>query len=223
MSRPCTLLPITRVSITFGGDAALRRDRRVDRDPQPERRSRRRPDDAVDHQLVARLVPPHGAVGAWCRTSCPDRGARTRARRGAARGTSRRPTAIRVGVESRSCTAPRQTRPPCRRRVRVRRRPPHRPRRSTPSDQGISHPNAGRAGGAVSVHHPEARRRGRSAVLTRIGTSMRAVSWADTQVTGLTGFDVSFTGRACDPSCSDSLNGANKQNCQRAVRSRRLI
>ena len=25
---------------------------------------------------------------------------------------------------------------------------------------------------------------------------------------GLTGFDVRFTGRACDPSCSDSLNGA---------------
>ena len=29
--------------------------------------------------------------------------------------------------------------------------------------------------------------------------------------TGLTGFDISFGGRSCDPSCSDSLNGATKR------------
>jgi hypothetical protein len=28
---------------------------------------------------------------------------------------------------------------------------------------------------------------------------------------GLTGFDISFCGRACDPSCSDSLNGAKNR------------
>ena len=36
----------------------------------------------------------------------------------------------------------------------------------------------------------------------RSGSTGRATS------TGLTGFDISFAGRACDPSCSDSLNGA---------------
>ena len=30
-------------------------------------------------------------------------------------------------------------------------------------------------------------------------------------ITGLTGFDVSVVVRSCDPSCSDSLNGANKR------------
>ena len=28
---------------------------------------------------------------------------------------------------------------------------------------------------------------------------------------GLTGFDISICGRACDPSCSDSLNGAKNR------------
>ena len=30
-------------------------------------------------------------------------------------------------------------------------------------------------------------------------------------ITGLTGFDVSVVVRSCDPSCSDSLNGANQR------------
>ena len=33
------------------------------------------------------------------------------------------------------------------------------------------------------------------------------VSWA-TQITGLIGFDIGAGFRTCDPSCSDSLNGA---------------
>ncbi|MEY4372436.1 MAG: hypothetical protein RL219_1205 [Actinomycetota bacterium] len=39
------------------------------------------------------------------------------------------------------------------------------------------------------------------------------------QPMGLTGFDVSFGGRACDPSCSDSINGAKNTtaNTQFAV------
>ena len=31
------------------------------------------------------------------------------------------------------------------------------------------------------------------------------------KTTGLTGFDMSLVGRACDPSCSDSLNGATQR------------